>query len=410
MSPLYLALVTMFFQQSFAMMAKLSVPIIAAVAFPAIGVAAENVGMFTGFYSACQVIIVMFSGNLIRRYGGLRMSQIGLFSILLGMTAATSGSIWTFALTAVFVSFGVSISTPASAQILSRYAPPQHAPLIFSAKQTAVPIGQIAAGVLVPYLVLAYGWQGAFIGVGLLCFSFAFLLEPTRRELDQDRDPSHSLSPRSIKDDVLFCLRHPGMRRMVSVQFAFVGIWIAYTTYFVLFFIDRLGYSLAGAGGMFATATLIGLPARVILGYIASKWLSPNTVLAGLGFVTSAALVLTGLNTPDWPVWALLAVAVLFNAGATGWQGIALSEIARLAPPGRVGSITGANIGLSCIGQVILPPAFAVILLLTDSYRLAFTLIAIPTSVVGVMLVLAQYRQYRAKPATETPRSPAGPT
>ena len=119
--PLYVALVSMFLQQSFATMAKIVVPIIAAVAFPALGVEATNVGIFTGFYSLCQVIIVLFCGNLIRRYGGLRMSQVGLFSILIGMTVATSGTIWAFALTAIFVSFGVSVSTPASSQILSRY-------------------------------------------------------------------------------------------------------------------------------------------------------------------------------------------------------------------------------------------------------------------------------------------------
>jgi hypothetical protein len=64
--PLYVALIAMFLQQSFATMAKIVVPIVAAVAFPALGVDASNVGIFTGFYSLCQVIIVLFCGNLIR--------------------------------------------------------------------------------------------------------------------------------------------------------------------------------------------------------------------------------------------------------------------------------------------------------------------------------------------------------
>ncbi len=390
--PLYLALVAMFLQQSFAMVAKIAVPIAAAVAFPALGVDANHIGIFTGFYSCCQVVIVMFSGNLIRRFGGLRMSQVGLLSILIGMAAAASGTIWTLALTAVFVSFGVSVSTPASVQILARYAPPKHAPLIFSVKQTSVPIGQIASGLLVPFLVSLYGWQGAFLGVGLLCFSFAFLLEPTRKELDRDRDPTYPLSPRSIREDLSFCLRDPGVRRLVLMQGAFTSVWSVYTTYFVVFYMDRMHYSLSAAGAMFATATLIGLPSRLIWGYVASRWMSANAVLAVLGFFTAVAVVLTGFNTADWPTWALLTVAVGFNAAATGWQGISLSEIARLAPPGRVGAITGSVIGLSCIGQVILPPLFAAVLLLTDSYVLGFSLAAVPTSIVGVLLLLAERR------------------
>lgn len=399
LNPLYLALVATFFQHSFAMMAKLSLPIIAAVAFPALGVAAENVGLLSGFYAACQAVLVMFSGSLIRRYGGLRISQIGLFIILIGMAAAASGTIWVFAVTTVLVSFGVSVSAPASTHILARYAPPRHAPLIFSTKQTAVPIGQIAAGIVVPALVVLHGWQGAFIGIGLLCACFAILVEPARRELDRDRDPSHPLSPRSIKEDVRCCLGHPGLRLLVLTECAFMGAWMVYTTYFVLFFIDRLEYSLAGAGGMLATATLIGLPARMIFGYVASRWLSPFTMLAILGFTTTAALVLTGLNSAAWPAWALLSVAVLVNAGATGWQGVALSELARLAPPGRAGAITGATIGLGAISQVVLPPLFAVILFMTDSYRLAFAVVAVPVSVVGVMC-LAVDRRGAATPAS----------
>ncbi len=390
--PLYLALSALFLQQSFVMMAKLTVPIVAAVAFPALGVDAHQVGIFTGFYSCCQVFMVVFSGNLLRRYGGLRVSQVGLFSILIGMLATTSGSIWTFALTAIFVSFGVSVATPASAQILVRYAPPKYAPLIFSVKQTAVPIGQIAAGLLVPFLVVVYGWQGAFIGVGLLCFSFAFLLQPVRQELDQDRDPNHPLSVRSIKDDLLFVLRDKDVRRLVLTQGAFTGVWSIYTTYFVVFFMERLNFSLTAAGAMFATATLMGLPSRLIWGYAAGRWMSSNAVLAMLGFFTAITVVLTGFNTADWPTWALLTVAVGFNAAATGWQGIALSEIARRAPAGRVGAITASVIGLSCIGQVILPPLFAVVLLLTDSYLLGFSMAAIPPAVIGIVLLLADRR------------------
>jgi MFS family permease len=392
MKPLYLALSAMFVQQSFVMMAKVTTPIAAAVAFPALGVDATAVGIFVGFYSCCQIVIVMFSGNLIRRYGGLRISQIGLLSILIGMLAAITGSIWAFALTAIFVSFGVSVSTPASAQIIARYAPPKLAPLIFSAKQTAVPVGQIASGLLVPFLAALYGWQGAFVGVGLLCFSLAFLLEPTRKELDQDRDPHHPLSPSSIKGDIKFALQNPSLRMLVLMQGAFTGLWSVYVTYFVVFFIDRMHYSLSEAGAIFATATFIGLPGRMLWGYAAGRWMSSNAVLALLGFFTTFTVILTGFNSAAWPAWALLTVAVGVNIASTGWQGIALSEMARLSPPGKVGAVTGSIIGLSCIGQVIMPPMFAVVLWLTDSYALGFTLVAIPTSVVGVMMLVSDRR------------------
>ena len=388
LNPLYLALGTMFLQQSFATTAKIVVPILAAVAFPDLGVPAVYVGIFSGFYSFCQVVVVLFCGNLIRRYGGLRMSQVGLFSILVGMVIGASGEIWAFALVALFVSFGVSVSTPASSQILARYAPPKHAPLVFSAKQTAVPMGFMTSGILVPFLVGLYGWRGAMIGIGLLCAGFAVMLQPTRAELDRDRDPTYPLSPRDIKGNVLLSLRDPALRLLVLTQAAFVGLTAVYTTYIVLFYTERLNYSLAEAGGLFAMATFIGLPSRLLWGYVASRWLRPNAVLAMLGFIMTVATALTGFGSAEWPFWAVLAVAVTVNATAGGWQGVALSEVARLAPPGQVGAITGSVISLSCIGQVVLPPIFAAVLTLTGSYALGFALIAIPASVVGFMILI----------------------
>lgn len=408
LNPLWVALGATFTQQTFATIGKIVVPVIAGVAFPAMGVDAGNVGVFTGFYSLCQVIIVLFCGNLVRRYGGLRMTQIGLFSILIGMTAAASGQLWAFAITAILVSFGVSVSTPASSQILARYSPPKYQPLIFSAKQTAVPVGFMAAGILVPFLEGLYGWQGAFIGIGLMCFGFAFILEPTRRELDQDKDPAYPLSPRNIKGDIALTMRTPGLRLMVFIQGAFVGLQTVYTTYFVLFFMERMDYSLAAAGAMFSTATLIGLPSRMLWGYVASRWLSPYQVMSLLGFVMTGAFVLTAFNSPAWPAWALLVVAVTVICTAAGWQGVALSEVARQAPPGKVGNMTATVISLSCISQIILPPIFAVILLYTGSYTVAFLVVPIPALVVAVICLTADRWAGTAQPvpAAQPPAKP----
>jgi MFS family permease len=391
-NPLYVALVAMFLQQSLVTVARIVVPIVATVAFPALGIEATYVGVFAGVLSFGQVVFVLFSGNLIRRYGGLGISQIGLLFVLVGMLAAASGHLWTFALTALFVSFGMSVGTPASSHMLARFSPPRYAPLTFSAKQTAVPFGYIIAGVTVPFLVAKFGWQGSFVAVGLMCGGLAVLLEPARASLDQDRDPHQRLAPRDIKGHLLTAMRHPGLRVQILAQAAFVGLATVYNTYFVLFFHERLGYSLAAAGGMFALSTLIGLPSRMVWGYVASQWLHSNTVLALLGFVMTVAVIMTGFNAPEWPVWALLAVAVAVNATASGWQGVALSEVARLAPPGHVGAITASVISLSCIGQVIMPPLFAAVLALTDNYLLGFILSALPAAAAGLLLIFANRR------------------
>ena len=84
------------------------------------------------------------------------------------------------AVVAVVVSVGATVSTPASSQILARYAPPRYAPLVFSIKQAAVPVGVAISSFLVPALTLAYGWRAATLVIAGACVAVALALQPCR--------------------------------------------------------------------------------------------------------------------------------------------------------------------------------------------------------------------------------------
>ncbi|MEX2643928.1 MAG: MFS transporter [Acetobacterales bacterium] len=391
-SPLFLALLAMFFQQSFATTAKTVVPIVAPAALPDLGVSAAYVGIYVSMGAVVQIVSMMGCGNFIRRYGGLRISQAGLVLVLIGMACAASGHVWPFVLAAIFVVSGTSVATPASSQILSRYAPPRYAPLVFSAKQTAVPFGLVMGGVMIPAFVIWWGWQGALLAIGVLCAAFAVVLQPLRAEFDKDRDPNQPLSPKDFKSTFLGVMGHPALRRLAFAMFAFVGLQSTYTTYFVLTLTEGLGYSLTEAGGMFATATIVGMPARVVWGYVASRWMKPRHVLAALGLIMSAASAMTGLYGPDWTNLQILAVAALLTATALGWHGVLLAEIARLAPAGQVGTMTGGVLAFSGAGQAVMPLLFSALLAATGSYSYGFFVSAVPPLLLGLMLATVRSR------------------
>ena len=52
----------------------------------------------------------------------------------------------------------------------------------------------------------------------------------------------------------------------------------------------------------------------------------------------------------------MLAARALFGATAIGWNGVQLAEVARLAPPGTAGEVTGATGFVTFAGVVIGPP------------------------------------------------------
>ena len=71
---------------------------------------------------------------------------------------------------------------------------------------------------------------------------------------------------------------------------------------------------------------------------------------------------------------------------ALGWQGVLLSEIARLAPPGQVGLATGGVLAFSAMGQILLPLTFSAILQASDSYSYGFFVLSVPALVAGIAL------------------------
>ena len=98
------------------------------------------------------------------------------------------------------------------------------------------------------------------------------------------------------------------------------------------------------------------------------------------------------LATPAWPPFAIVVLGALFGATAIGWNGVQLSEVARLAPPGAAGKVTGATGFVTFAGVVIGPPSFAVLSSLTGSYRIGFATFAAASLFAAVALVQRRNR------------------
>lgn len=388
LKPLILVLTAMFIQQSFTILAQGVIPIVAPAALPDLQVPPSYVGLFVAIYSVAKLLVTAGCGNFIRRYGGIRISQAGQWLIFAGLAVAATGDVYAFILTAVLLALGTGAGTPASSQILSAYAPPKLAPVVFSIKQTAVPVGLAVAGIVIPFIEGLAGWQGALLVFGGLSALFALVMQPLRKTVDADRNPDQSLSLGDLGANLRVVWRQPGLRRLGFTMFAFVGLQISYTTYIVLFLTESLGFTLAEAGSLFGAAMAASIPTRILWGFVAASRVGSARVLGGIGVGIAVASVLTSFYAPGMAYWQLLAIAILMTSTALGWQGVLLSEIARLSPPGQVGVATGGVLAFSSLGQILLPLTFSGILQATGSYSYGFLALSAPVLAAGIVLLL----------------------
>ena len=385
---LWLAVAAMLVQQAFAYMSTLVLPVAAPAVSASLGLDIALVGPYTAIMYVASTLSAGASGGFIQRYGALRVSQAALVLMGLGLVFSWPGWTLAFAATSFVIGAGSAVSTPASSEILARYCPPRRAPLIFSIKQTGVPVGGILAGLLVPAFIAALGWEGAFIACGAMCVVLAFLLQPLRAEFDRHRNPSYRISTRAVAHTVRAVLVHPGLRELALGSVSWVGLQAIYGAFFVALLADGLGYSLGAAGAVFAVGQGAAIGARILWGWLASRFGNARRLLGWLAVVMAAASIATAFFGPGWPVAAVGAVAVVYAGTAISWHGVLLAETARLSPADRIGAMTGGVLLFTSTGIMVYPMIFGAILKATGSYAPGFALAALPALYTGARMLL----------------------
>jgi len=280
---------------------------------------------------------------------------------------------------------GQPISTPSSSHLLGRLAPLHLAPLVFSIKQTGVPVGLMLGGVVAPALVAAFDWRVALIAFAATCFLSVVVLQPLRMRFDVDREPGRVLSPADIAANMKRVLAEPALRGLCGAMFAFVGLQSLFTGFFVLYLVRGLGYELERAGLVFAIAVAVAVPGRIFWGWLASRLVRPATLLALLSIGMALSSVLAAVIAPTWPTWAVALAATAMSMTAVSWHGVLLAEVARLAPAGRIGATTGAVLAFGDAGALVLPLLFSAALSLTGDYAPGFLIGGALTLVYGVL-------------------------
>ena len=382
--PLTIALVAMLLQQTCATLGRAVIPLIAPAIVADLAISPALVGVFLGISSVAGFLSTLICGGFILRYGALRMTQVGMLSLGGGLALSAVGWVGSFVPGGFASGLGQAVSTPSSSHLLGRFVPPHLAPLIFSLKQTGVPAGLMLAGLLAPALVEAYGWQAAILVCAAICAGTAIALQPLRARFDTDRNPAQPLTPAAIRGNIASVLREPALRLLCFTMFSFVGLQALFTGFFVLYLVQGLGNDLAHAGLVFSIAVAVAVPARIGWGWVGSRPMRPDLLLALLGVAMSAAAALTASLQDSWPLWLLALAASLLSATAVSWHGVLLAEVARLSPPGRIGATTGVVLSFGDAGSLVLPLLFSAALALFESYRIGFLIGALPTLAVGL--------------------------
>ncbi len=394
----WLPLLATLFIQAMVAMALLTLPVMAPVAAKSLSVSPALVGLYVAITYAGAMFASLTSGTTVSRLGPIRVSQMGLLFCATGLCLCAIPFLPAIALGALFIGLGYGPITPASSQILARTTPPAQMALVFSIKQTGVPVGSMMAGAIVPSLMLGIDWQWTLVIVAGACVLSAVLAQPLRASMDDLRQTKLPFQMGTLSHPIRMVLGHRALATMAACSFMFSMVQMSLTTYLVTYLHDDLAYGMVSAGLLLSVTQMGGIAGRIVWGVVADKWLGAQKALALLASLMAISALSTALLLPILPLWGIWLILIVFGASAIGWNGVYLAEVARQAPEGQASVATGGTLTFTFLGVVIGPPLFGALSSLFGTYRAGFMALVVTSSLCAWVLFTLKPRASAPSP------------
>ena len=311
-----------------------------------------SLSMFSTAVFAVGVVTSFWTGGLINRIGSLRMASLCAGAVVASMSFAALGTGPALLVAGLCLGLAFGPETPASTALLSKLVTDERRPLVFSVRQTGNQIGAVCGSLALPAIAIWLAPQWSFVAVGVCAIGGIITFEWLRPHYEGLTQAPPQLGMRARLALVSSDRR---ITALAAASMPFSGMQLALNTCFVTLGVRELGLSHLEAGAALASAQAGGLLGRLGWGFLAMRINSARLVLIGLGLGMTACAAVFGFWGDMLGKSGQYILAAVFGLTASGWNGIFLAEVARLAPQGRIGETTGAVLTASYAGLLATP-------------------------------------------------------
>jgi ACS family hexuronate transporter-like MFS transporter len=320
-----------------------------------------------------------------------------------------SASVVGFMVARFLLGIGEAGNFPAAIKTVAEWFPKKERALSTGIFNSGTNVGALATPLLVPIIVIAWGWYEAFIITGLLGFIWlAFWLviykrpeEDTRlsrRELEYiQSDPVEPTAP--IKWSRLF--PHRQTWAFAIGKFLTDPIWWVYLFWLPDFLNKQHGLDLKNFGIPLAVIYILADVGSIGGGYISGALIkrgwSINKSRKTAMLVCALAVVPIVFASITSSLWISVILIGIAAAAHQGWSANIFTISSDMFPKQAVGSVVGIGGMMGAIGGMIIAPVVGYILQSTGSYVPIFIIAA---SAYLVALLIIHLLAPRLEPAT----------
>lgn len=384
-------LVSMLAGQALGTIATMTLPALAPAASASLGISSALIGYQISILAAAMLVSLLLGGNLSARWGACRVTQVGLSLCAAGCLIATGPHVAFFFTSAIALGLGYGLLSPAASHLLMRYTPAARRNVLFSLKQTGVPIGGIGVSLIAPAIATLFGWRWALVVSAAMLAVLILVLQTRRERWDDDRVADAAIVVNPLQ--AIASVWSQRTLRYLAIAGAFLVVpQIGLTTFTVVLFVEEAGYSLITAGFVLTASQVGGVAGRVFWGWMADLTRSCYSALAILCGVMIAAALACFLVAPGWPLPLACVLFFVFGSTASGWNGAFMAEVARLVPSKLVSRTTAGALFYVNIGKMAGPLVVANAYAWSGRYAIAFGCLSVVTAAALACLLAARGR------------------
>jgi len=329
----------------------------------------------------------VYATTIIQKLGPIRTSQIALLFSIIGLLLVSNELLFLNILGAMFLGIGYGPITPASSDILVRTTPANRFSLIFSIKQTGVPLGGALAGLLIPNLTNFRNSDFALEIMLAISIAIAVCAQSLRHELDENKSPE---SPWPTFNQFLipikYVLLHPTLSVLCLCSFVFSIVQLCLSSYLVTYLNISLNWTLIAAGVGFSLTQICGVVGRIAWSLLADKTgrtIQALIAISTLMGISCLTMLLPRENTNEWVV---LLIIGLFGCTAISWNGVYLAFVAQIAKSENTAKATAGCLFFTFLGVVVGPPIFGYLVQVSGNIGMCFALLCLPLFCIGIIL------------------------
>lgn len=351
-----------------------------------LGFSYQQAGMLSTVAALCYVCFVLAGGLAAARWGAKASILLGMLMVVVGFAGLTvAANFWLIAILMGLLGIGAAFAFAPMVALLAAWFP-DHRGLVIGCMSSGVGLSILVTGMLVPFLLNAFGEQGWRVSWGV--FAGTALFVAIIISLFVKNPPQAAGGGGHLPANEKWLIYRNPRVLIVATTYGIIGLGYIVQTVFMVSYMVENGFSESTAGSYVAMMGLLSIAAGPLWGWVSDFWGRGNALSISLLMVVVAMALPLVAQTLPYFFFHFLLLGISLNGVFAMIQTTATDQVAPRYIPIAFSFATL----FFAVGQFLGPAIAGWLIETTEGFTAAFSFTVIVLTLgFGLTLVIRRF-------------------